>query len=120
MEKEISENRLLSKIKSALSALSREAVTHALILFYTLKAPDTPAWVKTVILGTLGYFISLIDAVPDLTPILGYTDDISVMAAAIATLSQYITPEIKEKAEAKADKILNKTESKQEPQPPQN
>ena len=102
MNKDISEHKLLRKIKSALSALSKEAIAHALILYYTLRAPETPGWVKTVILGTLGYFISLVDGIPDLTPVLGYTDDISLMAAAIASLSQYITPEIKEKAELKS------------------
>jgi uncharacterized membrane protein YkvA (DUF1232 family) len=108
---QISEKKLTQKIKSAFQSLSKEAITHALILYYTLRAPNTPLWVRTVILGTLGYFISMIDAIPDLTPFLGYTDDISVMAAAIATLSQYITPEIKKRAEEKAQTILKRKES---------
>lgn len=107
MTDEINEKKLIKKIKSAFSSLSQEAITHALILYYTFREPNTPAWVKTVILGTLGYFISLVDGIPDLTPILGYTDDISVMAAAIATLSAYITPEIKAKAQNKAKKIIS-------------
>lgn len=111
MRDDINEKKLVTKIKSAFSSLSQEAITHALILYYTLRAPATPTWVKSVILGTLGYFISLIDGIPDLTPILGYTDDISVMAAAIAALSQYITPEIKEKAQKKANQILLKKNS---------
>jgi uncharacterized membrane protein YkvA (DUF1232 family) len=114
MKKDISEKKLLTKIKSAFSSLSQEAITHALILYYTLRAPNTPAWVKTVIIGTLGYFISLIDGIPDLTPILGYTDDISVMAAAIAALSQYITPEIREKAKLKAESFLSSKKNRQE------
>ncbi len=108
MKGDINEKKLLKKIKSAFSSLTQEAITHALILYYTLRAPATPAWVKTVILGTLGYFISLIDGIPDLTPVLGYTDDISVMAAAIAALSQYITPEIKAKAQERAQQFLPK------------
>ncbi|KZY39169.1 MULTISPECIES: YkvA family protein [unclassified Oleiphilus] len=114
MKDDINEKKLTSKIKSAFSSLSQEAITHALILYYTLREPNTPAWVKTVILGTLGYFISLIDGIPDLTPVLGYTDDISVMAAAIATLSRYITPEIKAKAKHKTDAFFpaKKTDQK--------
>ncbi len=114
MKKDISEKKLLTKIKSAFSSLSQEAITHALILYYTLRAPNTPAWVKTVIIGTLGYFISLIDGIPDLTPILGYPDDISVMAAAIAALSQYITPEIREKAKLKAESFLSSKKNRHE------
>lgn len=107
-EETVSEKRLLKKIKPIVATLGREALTHAFILYYTLKAPSTPLWCRTVILGALGYFISLIDGIPDLTPVLGYTDDISVMAAAIATVAIHITPESKEKAEQRVDAILAK------------
>ena len=63
-------------------------------------------WCRTDILGSLAYFVSLIDGIPDLTPFLGYTDDISVMAAAIATVANYITPEIKQRAQEKTISIL--------------
>jgi len=102
----ISEHRIVKKIRSALHLVSEEAITHALMLYYTLRAPDTPLWCRTVILGSLGYFISIIDGIPDLTPFLGYTDDITVMAAAVAALATHITPEIKLKAENKAKKLL--------------
>jgi len=104
----ISEHRVVTKIRSALNLVSEEAVTHALMLYYTLRAPETPLWCRTVIIGALGYFISIIDGIPDLTPFLGYTDDISVMAAAVATLATHITPEIKAKAKCKAKQLLGK------------
>tara|TARA_R110001592_G_scaffold7126_3_gene40173 strand:- start:1135 stop:1305 length:171 start_codon:yes stop_codon:yes gene_type:complete len=56
----------------------------------------------------------MIDGIPDLTPFLGYTDDISVMAAAIATVSHYITPEIKQKAHEKTTSIMGQKEDKKE------
>jgi len=104
----LTEKKIVRKIKSALSSVGLEAISHALMLYYTLREPDTPVWCRSVILGSLGYFISIIDAIPDLTPFLGYTDDITVMAAAVATLSQYITPEIKEKSIHKAQTLLKK------------
>lgn len=106
----ISERRVIRKIRSALHSMSSEAVSQALTLFYTLRAPETPMWCRTVILGSLAYFISMIDGIPDLTPFLGYTDDIAVMAAAIATVSQYITPEIKQKAKDKTKSLLGDKE----------
>lgn len=112
-EVDINENTLLKKIKSAFRSLSQDALEHAFILFYTLKAPETPLWCRTVILGALGYFISLIDGIPDLTPVLGYTDDITVMAAAVATLATHITPEIKQKAKHKTNDILAKKYNKE-------
>ena len=102
----ISERKLITKVKSSLRLVGREAVSHAFILYYTLRAPETPVWCRTVIIGSLSYFISMIDGIPDLTPFLGYTDDIAVMAAAIATLSSYITPEIKSKADEKTGQLL--------------
>jgi len=108
--KQVSEKGVIKKIKSALHLIGSEAISHALILYYTLRAPNTPIWCRTVILGSLGYFISLIDGIPDMTPFLGYTDDIAVMSAAVAMLTQYITPEIKEKAEKKTQEILSNNE----------
>ncbi|MFT6030186.1 MAG: uncharacterized membrane protein YkvA (DUF1232 family) [Oleiphilaceae bacterium] len=112
--KKISERRVIQKISSALHSIGSEAVNQALTLFYTLRAPATPLWCRTVILGSLAYFISMIDGIPDLTPFLGYTDDISVMAAAIATVSQYITPEIKQKAQEKTVSIMGQKKDKKE------
>ena len=104
----ISEKRIFTKIKSALHRIGQEAVTNALILYYTLRAPDTPLWCRTAIIGSLGYFISIIDGIPDLTPVLGYTDDILVMATAVATLAAHITPEIKAKAATKTKQLFGK------------
>jgi uncharacterized membrane protein YkvA (DUF1232 family) len=112
--KKISERKITKKIRSALHSLSSDAVNQALTLYYTLRAPGTPMWCRTVILGSLAYFISMIDGIPDLTPLLGYTDDISVMAAAIATVAHYITPEIKQKAQEKTIAILGAKESDKE------
>jgi len=102
----LSEKKLLSKVRAALSLTGKTGTTQALILFYTLKAPETPIWCRSVALASLGYFISLIDAIPDLTPVLGYTDDISVMAAAIATIAVHISPEIRRRAKAKVVDIF--------------
>ena len=105
---DIPEKSFWGKIKISTSSAGYEAIHNALILYYTARAKETPLWCKTIIVGALGYFISLIDAIPDLTPILGYTDDISVMIAAIAALATHITPEIRDKAKEKADKLFKK------------
>ncbi|WLQ14612.1 YkvA family protein [Hahella aquimaris] len=93
--------QLWKKLGAAASAAGVTTVEHALTLYYTAASPNTPVWCKTVIYGALGYFISLIDGIPDLTPILGYTDDLTVMAGAIATIAAHITPEIRRQAQEK-------------------
>lgn len=112
--KQVSEKRLIGKLHQSLKLVGQEAAYHALVLFYTLQSPNTPAWCKTVVLGSLGYFISLVDGIPDLTPILGYTDDVALMAATIATISAHISPEIEAKAKAKQEQLFGSAAPEEE------
>lgn len=96
-----SENNLWQKIKTYAKKAGAEIIEKSLWLFYTAKKPETPAWAKTTIYGALGYFISPIDIIPDITPIVGFTDDLGVLAAAIATIAVYIDDDVKQKAKAK-------------------
>jgi uncharacterized membrane protein YkvA (DUF1232 family) len=75
-----------------------EVVERALQLYYAAQHPHTPAWAKTVIYGALGYFITPLDAIPDLVPAAGYTDDLGALMMALITVMMYITPEVKAKA----------------------
>src|SRR3546814_8182976 len=74
---------------------------------YAVQNEHTPKWAKRVIYGALGYFIFPLDAIPDLAPLIGYTDDLSVMTAALATVAFYITPEVKAQARQKLDAWFN-------------
>jgi len=100
-KKAYSENSFWDKVKSFALTAGKEVIELALQLYYTLQSPATPIWAKSVILGALGYFVSPIDAIPDIIPIVGYTDDLGVLVAAVATVASHITDEIKEKAAAK-------------------
>lgn len=105
--KEISEKRFLGKVKRAFKSAGQETIEKSFLLFYTMRDPNTPAWCKGVIIGALGYFISLIDGIPDLTPMLGYTDDVGVMIAALSAIAGHVTDENKEKAKLKAENIFS-------------
>lgn len=100
-ERQYTESGFKDKLIRYAKAAGREVVEKALWLYYASRSPETPIWAKTAIYGALGYFISMIDAIPDLTPIVGYTDDLGVLVAAIATVSAYITPEVKTRANEK-------------------
>ncbi|WP_116105016.1 YkvA family protein [Lewinella sp. IMCC34191] len=77
------------------------SVYTALLLYYAYERKDTPAWAKRTILGALGYLLMPLDVIPDLTPILGYTDDFTVLAAGLTTVAAYINSEVKENAQAR-------------------
>ena len=59
----------------------------ALGMFFCLRDPETPLWVKGLIVGALGYFILPLDVVPDFIPVLGWLDDAGVIAGVLGTLA---------------------------------
>jgi uncharacterized membrane protein YkvA (DUF1232 family) len=96
--KEFTEGYFWDKVKSYARVAGESVLEQALTLYNTSKDPATPAWVKTAIYGALGYFISPIDAIPDLTPLIGYSDDLGVLVAATAAIISHIKKKHKENA----------------------
>jgi uncharacterized membrane protein YkvA (DUF1232 family) len=60
----------------------------------------TPRRVKLVLLGAIAYFILPFDGIADFLPLLGFTDDAAVIAAAIAQVAGSITEAHREQARA--------------------
>ena len=101
---EYSELKLWEKIKSFAKQAGQKTVYTALLLYYAYRQKDTPTWAKNVVLGTLGYFIAPIDALPDLTPLIGYTDDLGVLSFGLVTIASYINDEVKGNARERLQK----------------
>jgi uncharacterized membrane protein YkvA (DUF1232 family) len=59
----------------------------------------TPLRVKAALLGALAYFVLPADLIPDVLPVIGYTDDAAVLAAAIKLVASHITPDHREAAQ---------------------
>jgi len=95
-----SEERFWRKLIRFGKRAGREVAMKALQLYFVLKRPDVPFWAKSTIIGALGYFISPLDTIPDFIAGVGYTDDASVLAAALVAVSIYIDEDIKRQAEA--------------------
>lgn len=90
------------KLKRYAKAAGREVVEKALLLYYAMHEEKAPAWAKATIAGALGYFIVPLDAIADLTPAVGYADDLGVLALAVAAVASYINDDVRRKA---ADKL---------------
>lgn len=69
-------------------------------MYFCMLDPATPAWVKAIVGAALAYFVLPFDAIPDFLPIVGLSDDASLLAAAFTTVSAYITDDHREKARA--------------------
>jgi uncharacterized membrane protein YkvA (DUF1232 family) len=69
-----------------------------LTAYYCAFDRETPREVQAALIGALAYFVLPFDIIPDVLPILGYTDDAAVLAAAIRLVAQHIRPEHREAA----------------------
>lgn len=98
---EYTEEGFWAKLRKYARVLGGPLVRMSLRLYYALDNPETPGWAKGVIYGALGYLIMPADVVPDLVPMVGYVDDMGVLAAAVATLAKYIDEEVRRRADEK-------------------
>ena len=54
---------------------------------------ETPRHVQAALVGALAYFVLPFDIIPDMMPLLGFTDDAAVLATALRMVSTHIRPE---------------------------
>ena len=109
--KHFSEKSLWEKIKEYSKEAGVKVVYVALLLYYVLKDDAVAIKSKLTIAAALGYFILPTDAIFDLTPLLGYSDDLGVLLFALSQVSANITPQIKSKARAKLDQWFGEMEA---------
>ena len=74
--------------------------------YYCAFDRQTPRHVQAALLGAIAYFILPFDFIPDMLPVLGFTDDAAVLATAIRLVAAHITPEHREAARAKLKRII--------------
>ena len=54
---------------------------------------ETPRHVQAALIGALAYFVLPFDIIPDMMPVLGFTDDAAVLATALRMVATHIRPE---------------------------
>jgi uncharacterized membrane protein YkvA (DUF1232 family) len=91
-------------VRAGFLAKARRSLRHlplaqeTVAMYFCLLDPKTPLWVKGTAAAALAYFILPFDAIPDLLPIVGLSDDAGVLAAALTTVSAHITDEHRARA----------------------
>lgn len=99
--KYFSEESLWDKLKKFGKAAGAKVVYVVLLLFYAFQDKSVGLKTKLSIAAALGYFILPADAIVDLTPLIGFTDDLGVLLFTLSAVADSITPEIKAKAREK-------------------
>ncbi len=96
-----SDKSLWEKIRKFSKEAGAKVVYAVLLLYYAMGDKNVSIKNKVLIAASLGYFILPTDAIFDLTPIIGYSDDLGVLIFALTQIASSITPEVKEKARIK-------------------
>ncbi|MEH0198897.1 YkvA family protein [Caulobacter sp. CCNWLY153] len=72
----------------------------ALSLWWCARDPETPTAAKGMMFAALAYFVLPTDAIPDVLPALGFTDDAAVIAALLAIVGKNLKARHKDAAQA--------------------
>jgi uncharacterized membrane protein YkvA (DUF1232 family) len=108
-----SEESLWEKIKKFSKSAGAKVVYAVLLLYYAMTDSNVSLQTKLFITAALGYFILPTDAIFDLTPVIGYSDDLGVLLFALKQISSAITPAIKEKARCKIAQWFSEVDEKE-------
>jgi len=100
-EKHFSKEAFFKKISKYAKEAGVKAVYSGLLLYYAFESPNTPKRAKAIIVGALGYLIFPIDIVTDILPMIGFIDDLGVLAFALAQVAMSIDETVKLKARDK-------------------
>ncbi len=111
--KYFSEKSLWEKIKKYSKTAGVKVVYAVLLLFYAMQDKSVSVKSKLSIAAALGYFIFPADAIFDLTPIIGFSDDLGVLLFALTQIASNITPEIKAKAKVKLNDWFGEIDEKE-------
>ncbi|KAA3510655.1 YkvA family protein [Agrobacterium rosae] len=88
--------RVMSKVPFARDAAAA---------YYCAMDRETPFRAKGILFAALGYFIMPMDVVPDVFAVIGFTDDIAVLTAALAMIRAHIKMEHYEAADAALERL---------------
>ena len=99
--KHYSDHSFIDRLAGIARRAGISVVYAALLLYYVLQEASVPAKARATVIGALGYLIFPVDAIPDLIPVVGYSDDIGVLILALAMVSMHINDEVRQKARRK-------------------
>ena len=105
-EQHYNDSSFLDKVTKYGKLIGINALYKAVQLWFVLQKPDVPASTKAVIMGALGYLIAPLDFLPDLMPVLGYTDDFVAITFALIKVQGYIDEEVERKSKNLVAKIF--------------
>ena len=103
---------ILQYIISKANSVGQGLAYSVFLMYYAWKSPETPAWAKRVIMGAIAYLLAPIDGIPDLTPFIGFTDDLSILSVSLMAIAYYVNDEVKINAKKAMGKYFTEIDVK--------
>ena len=76
-----------------------------LAAYYCAFDQATPFQVRAALIGALAYFVLPFDFVPDVLPLLGFTDDAAILLTALRMVAGHLRPEHRDAARVAFERI---------------
>lgn len=95
-----------SKVTRQTADIGKSLLVKSFTLYNVMMDEKTPYWAKSTIAGALAYLIFPVDAIPDMLPVVGFTDDAATIAAAAATVAAHIRREHRQEAREQVAELL--------------
>ena len=108
-DRESVRRRFWKKLKQVVAKLP--FAEDLLAAYYCAFDKQTPRHVQAALLGAIAYFILPFDFIPDMLPVLGFTDDAAILATAIRMVAGHITPEHRDAARAALKRGIDQPEA---------
>ena len=96
-----SKESFFDKVTGTIKKAGLTLIYKSLQLYYVTENPNCPMRIKAAIFAALGYFISPLDIIPDITPIVGYSDDAAAIALMLTLAQAFIDDKVRQKAKDK-------------------
>jgi uncharacterized membrane protein YkvA (DUF1232 family) len=104
-DRESVRRRFWAKFKTVMAKLP--FAEELLAAYYCAFDRETPRHVQIALLGAIAYFVLPFDFVPDMLPVLGFSDDAAVLATALRMVATHITPDHRAAARATLQRGLD-------------
>lgn len=104
---QIDNSTFFTTAKSVIRQAGEAIVLEAMKAWYVAQDPATPAHARAVLYGALAYFILPTDAVPDIVPIVGFSDDLAALGAALYATNTWMTESALASARAAVQRLFD-------------
>lgn len=113
LHRKFSQDTIITFLRTKVRSISTPLLYAALLMYYAFHRSETPAWARRIVMGAFVYLISPLDAIPDLSPIIGYTDDLGVLTYGLVMIAAYISEDVRMAARQKLHAWIGFTDEAQ-------